>query len=79
MAKEVMVVSWCDYPDCADAHRESSPQGQDTTNVQVWLYVPGKGRKPRPIQIEVCEDHLAEMKALYAALTRFDQKVGAES
>jgi hypothetical protein len=73
MAKEVYYRAWCDYPGCRDDHVHLI-NGQETQPVEVWVYTPGKGRKPNPIKVEMCEEHLAEMKALYAHLSKFNQR-----
>jgi hypothetical protein len=78
--KEISVVSWCDYPGCIDTARtaKNASIGQDVTPVEFWVYVPGKGRKPNTIRVEMCEDHLTEMKALFHALSKFNQRDAAE-
>jgi hypothetical protein len=71
MKKVITVVeTWCDYPGCADEATES----QETTTVETWFYVPGRGRKPHPITVEMCDTHLAEMKALFGFMQKYDQK-----
>lgn len=76
MKKVVTVVqSWCDYPDCASDESERSPDGQDTSTVEFWVYVNGKGRKTLPITIELCETHRDELRAVYQWMQKFDQKV----
>ena len=72
--KEVKVVAWCDYPGCADGAVGSQPSGQETRDIEVWVYTPGKGRKPNQIRVEVCVDHEAELKGLYQALAKADQR-----
>lgn len=78
--KEVRVLTWCDWPTCAESSRKKSPEGQETTNIQVWLYTPGRGRKPLPVQIEVCPAHLAEAKDLWQTIASLPgaQKVEVE-
>lgn len=72
MKKIVTVVqSWCDYPDCA---AEVDPAPQETETVEFWFYVPGRGRKPNPVRVEMCAEHVEEMKNFMALLRRADQK-----
>jgi hypothetical protein len=71
--KEIKVVHWCDYPECSEAAKEF-PMGQVTRDIEFWVYTPGKGRKPNPIRVEVCESHEAELKNLYYAMQKADQK-----
>jgi hypothetical protein len=78
--KEISVVSWCDYPGCAEAARtpKTAAIGQDVTPVEFWVYVPGKGRKPNTIRVEMCEDHIADMKLLFHTLGKFNQRDAVE-
>ena len=71
--KEIKVVHWCDYPGCAESASES-PMGQVTRDIEFWVYTPGKGRKSSPIRVEVCDNHEAELKNLYHAMQKADQK-----
>ena len=72
--KEIQVITFCDYPDCAEGAREETPQGQDTTGVDFWFNARGRGRRTQAILVELCADHLVEMRDLYNALARFNQK-----
>jgi hypothetical protein len=54
--KEVIVRTKCDYPDC-DVR-------DDTTPYSIWGYTHARGRKPAPVQIDLCEKHRLEIAAL---------------
>ena len=72
--KEIQIITFCDYPNCSDEAREEEPQGQETTGVDFWFNARGRGRRTQAILIELCADHLAELRGLYNALARYDQK-----
>ena len=75
--KEVLTIvqSWCDHPECVEERAGSeSVDPQETTTVEVWFYAHAKGRKTNPVPVDLCVNHLAELRDLYAALRKFDQK-----
>ena len=74
--QEVVVKTYCDYPDCADAWKSESTDGasQKTTRTTVLVYTNGKGRKPEPIEVLLCDDHLAQMKTIFQALQKHDMR-----
>jgi hypothetical protein len=77
MKKVVTTVeTWCDYPGCADRAMESGEAMQETTTIEFWYYVPGKGRKPNPIRVEVCESHKTQLRDLFLVMQKYDQKEG---
>ena len=70
--QQIVVVRWCDWPDCEG--RGQSPGGQTTREIEFWVYTPGRGRKSRPIRVEVCEEHEARLKSLYSAMAKYNMK-----
>lgn len=68
------VSSWCDHPECVAERLESDPPSQETFEIDFWVYTVGRGRKTSPIRVEVCEEHLEQMKSLYQEMKKFDQK-----
>ena len=76
MSKEVVIttVSWCDYPGCRDIAEEETPEGQETQAVSFWFYVHGKGRKTNPIQVDLCEEHSEEQRALLVHMSKYHQR-----
>ena len=51
--KEVIVQTRCDYPDC-DVRN-------DTEQSPIWGWAHGKGRKPAPVALDLCEKHVDEV------------------
>lgn len=76
MAKELFVVSYCDYPGCKEEFIKEHGVGiaQETSTATFWFYANGKGRKTSPITIDLCEHHTAELRGLFTAMQKFDQK-----
>lgn len=75
MKKVITIVqAWCDYPGCAEKSEAVGEESQDTATVEFCFYVKGRGRKTQPITVELCEEHREEMRALYTAMQKFDQK-----
>lgn len=75
MAKDVYIVSFCDYPGCREEAVSTGYEGgQETSTATFWFYANGKGRKTNPITIDLCEDHTAELRGLFTAMQKFDQK-----
>ena len=73
MKKVITIIeTWCDAPGCAESVKEEG--GQETTTAEFWFYVPGKGRKPNPIRVELCDDHREEMRSLFLSMQKYDQK-----
>lgn len=70
--QEVVVKTYCDYPDCANDHKAHSTTDQKTTRTTFLVYTNGKGRKPDPVEVLLCDDHLAELKTLFQWLQRYD-------
>lgn len=72
--KKVITITetWCDHPDCVEQRDDND---QKTQTVEMWLWTPGRGRKPNSITVDLCEFHLSEMKSLLSALAKYDQKV----
>lgn len=73
--KEVITIvkTWCDHPACV-ATRQPGDEAQETQSCEVWFYVSGKGRKTNPIKVELCAQHIQEMRATFTAMQKFDQK-----
>lgn len=59
--QEIKVIYKCDYPGCADDH----PEGTEVMMTDVWVYTPGRGRKPKAVRVELCSEHLKFMKDLF--------------
>ena len=74
MSKHILVTSRCDYPDCSEVDRET-PEGRTGTvrSVEFLVYVQSRGRKSKPIIIDLCEQHIEELKGLYLYLSKVDQ------
>jgi hypothetical protein len=72
--QEVFIVTRCDYPGCADANRKTSPDGQTTAKTEFLVNTVTRGRKTKPIIIELCEEHLAELRGIYTKMSKYDQK-----
>lgn len=72
--QEVVVKTYCDYPECADAWKAESTDeaSQKTTRTTVLVYTNGKGRKPEPVEVLFCADHLDQLKGLFQWLQRYD-------
>lgn len=74
--QEVTVVTYCDWPDCAETFkREAGPStsGQETTTVDMWFNAIGKGRKTQPIKVELCDIHKNLMRDVFIAMQKYDQ------
>jgi hypothetical protein len=71
--QEVFVITRCDYPGCADASRKANPDGQTTTKIEFLVNTVSRGRKTKLIIVEVCEEHLAELRRLFTAMAKHDQ------
>lgn len=73
--KEVITITktWCDHPACV-ATRQPGDDSQETQSAEVWFYVSGKGRKTNSIKVELCAQHVQEMRSLFNSLQKFDQK-----
>lgn len=76
MAKELFVVSYCDYPGCKEAFIKEHGVGiaQDTSAVSFWFYVHGKGRKTNPVIVDMCDSHAESQRELFVSLQKFNQK-----
>ena len=61
MSKQVTVISKCDEPGCTSKEPEAT-----LTEVDLWFYKPGKGRKPAPVRVDLCETHLNEIATRFA-------------
>ena len=72
--QEVVVKTYCDYPDCAESHKRDFVSDQKTTRTTILVYTNGKGRKPEPIEILLCDDHLAQMKTIFQLLQKHDMR-----
>lgn len=59
MSKKVVVISKCDYPECDSSEPEAT-----LNEVDLWFYKPGKGRKPAPVRVDLCEPHFNETASL---------------
>lgn len=68
--QEIRVITFCDYPGCADASREENPNGQSVQIVDFLVNTNQRGRKSRPIQIELCENHTAELKIFFTKMQK---------
>lgn len=72
--QEVRIITWCDYPGCAEAHKEDGAvDGQDTHTVEYWVYSSGKGRKTNPIKVELCDLHREYLKTIFTEMQKHDQ------
>ena len=72
--QKIKVFTWCDHPHCQEfASYDKYPDGQETRPIMIWIYTPGKGQKPKPIKVEVCVEHEADLKNLYNSMRKFDQ------
>jgi hypothetical protein len=72
---QTIVTTWCDYPNCAEvASTEKGLKSQETTTVEFSFYAHARGRKTAPITVELCDMHRDEMKDIYTAMKKFDQK-----
>lgn len=78
MSKEITIITRCDHPQCRDKDKAEFPQGQKTQDVEVFIYTPGRGRKPEQIKVEMCDEHIREMKDLFSALYPLDQNRAAQ-
>lgn len=77
--KEIYVVAFCDYPECSDTARKETPEGQETFPIDFWVNVIGRGRKTVPIKVELCAEHLAELRGLFTRMQKHDSSQEAES
>lgn len=80
--QQVVVITWCDYPGCAEKAQEAQkigPQaGQEVGNVDFWVNAFG-GRKTKPIKVVLCGEHKESLKTLFSEMAKYDQhrKAGA--
>lgn len=72
--QEVFVRSFCDYPECAEAHRETAgPAGQeDTSTAEFFFYT--RGQKIPVIKVLLCAEHRTFLKDLYKAMLPYNMK-----
>lgn len=63
MATHIITQTSCDHPD-------HDLEYVETVDVDVWVYKAGKGRKPAPVRINLCDEHAAEVTALFAYFQR---------
>ena len=64
MATHIITQKTCDHPD------HTTDEFSDTVSVDVWTYKAGKGRKPAPVRVDLCEPHADEEVARYSHYQR---------
>ena len=74
VSKKILVTSVCDFPGCQEEDREV-PEGETGTirPVEVLFYVRSRGRKTKPIVVDMCELHIADTKEWFRLLAKADQ------
>jgi hypothetical protein len=76
--QEIIVVTYCDYPGCANEFKEREQTaisyGQETVRTTVWVYVHAKGRKTEPVEVLLCDKHVNELRGIFQALQKYSLK-----
>ena len=66
VSKQVIVIAKCDYPECDEIEDEATKLHE----VDIWIYKAGKGRKPAPVRVDLCDDHAAEEVSRFSRYQR---------
>jgi hypothetical protein len=74
--QQVIAYKWCDHPVCQDEWKDRRVEGnlisQDVREMELFIYTPGRGKKPPIIRIELCEQHEKELKEFFSAVFKYN-------